>query len=485
MELNSERACGWALSPDVSAELVIETIPDGIIVLDSKCQVRQWNRAMEQLSGRRTDDMVGESCALLDFRDPVTGTAMNQERQCLMEPNPDPSRINEVECVIRHASGMSIPVRKVGRVIVASSGEAVGILLVLHDLRPLRRLEEQLAIMEALESGARPPGRLVGTSQAMRDVYRRIALAGPTEATVLITGETGTGKELVAEALHAASPRREAPLVRVNCSALSETLLESELFGHVKGAFTGAVRDSPGRIEAAEGGTLFLDEIGDISPLIQLKLLRLLQERQYERVGDSRTRSAKVRFIAATHRDIKALVASGEFREDLYYRIHVYPISIPPLRERQQDIPLLCRAFIARLSQSTGKQIEDLSPEASHCLLDYCWPGNVRQLENAIEHAFVSCVPPQIQLDDLPPELRSAQLRAADCEQSRFNRTAGLRNGQPPAVPYASPTTRITRTNLLEALESTGWNQTQTARILGVDRTTIWRRMRQWKLTRE
>ncbi len=317
----------------------------------------------------------------------------------------------------------------------------------------------------------------------MRAVYRRIALAGPTEATILITGETGTGKELVAEAIHAASPRHAAPLVRVNCSALSETLLESELFGHVKGAFTGAVRDSPGRIEAAEGGTLFLDEIGDISPAIQLKLLRLLQERQYERVGDTQTRTAKVRFVAATHRDIKALVASGSFREDLYYRIHVYPIEIPPLRERKQDIPLLCRAFVTRLSQSTGKRIEDLSPEASHCLIDYCWPGNVRQLENAIEHAFVSCVPPQIQLDDLPPELRSAQLRTAECREIGARRSfpGGISHFDRPPVPTPY---RITRESLLETLESTGWNQSQTARILGVDRTTIWRRMRQWQLRR-
>lgn len=472
MSFDSKTTCVWTLAPDVSASLVIETIPDGIIVLDSNCRIRQWNRAMSHLSGHYTEDMLGEACVRLDFRDALSGEALHHESQCLMDRNPDPQQRHEVECFIRHADGSSIPVRKVSRVIVNGKGQAVGILLVLHDLRPLRQLEEQLARIESREGSAVPPGRLVGVSPQMQEVYRRIAMAGSSETTVLITGETGTGKELVAEALHLASPRRNRPLVKVNCSALTETLLESELFGHVKGSFTGAVRDSAGRLEAAEGGTLFLDEIGDLSPLIQLKLLRLLQERQYERVGDAETRTADVRFVAATHRDIKSLVEAGTFREDLYYRIHVYPIEIPPLRERKDDIPELCQAFIRQLNKSTGKVIVGLSEEAGHCLSDYCWPGNVRQLENAIEHAFVSCVPPRIQLEDLPPELRTSGRRARECLKPRFL----------PSVSQSSGRGNLTRDMLLNALESHGWNQSRAAQSLGVNRTTVWRRMRQWDL---
>ncbi len=471
MDTDSETTCVWSLPPDVSASLVIDTIPDGLIVLDANCRVRQWNRAMEQLSGYSAETMLGQSYASLDFRDPVSGESLLQERQCLRSGEPDPRQVRELDCTLRHADGGTVPVRKAGRVIVDSDGAAVGILLVLTDQRPLRRLQEQLALLESFDGTLKPPGRLVGAGPAMQAVYRKIRMAGPSEATVLITGETGTGKERVAEAIHAESPRRDKPLVKVTCSALSEHLLESELFGHVKGAFTGALRDSAGRIEAAEEGTLFLDEIGDLTPAIQLKLLRLLQERQYERVGDARTRTADVRFIAATHRDIKALIAAGRFREDLYYRIHVYPIEVPALREHKEDIPLLCGAFIDRLNRRTGKRIRDLSSEASHCLMDFCWPGNVRQLENALEHAFVSCAPPQIVLEDLPLELRSAHRRNAECRRPAMAEDAG-----------AARRAGVTRDALREALEETRWNQSEAARRLGVDRTTVWRQMRRWNL---
>jgi DNA-binding NtrC family response regulator len=314
----------------------------------------------------------------------------------------------------------------------------------------------------------------VGTDPVMQAVYHRIRLAAQSEVTVLISGETGTGKELVAEALHTLSARRDKPLVRVNCSALSENLLESELFGHVKGAFTGAVKDTPGRIEMAEGGTLFLDEIGDISPLIQLKLLRVLQEHEYERVGDSVTRKANVRFIAATHRNLRERVGQGTFREDFYYRIRVYAIELPALREHKADIPLLCDAFIVRLNRRTGKTIRQLSDEAQHGLMDYCWPGNVRQLENAIEHAFVTCAGDTILMEDLPDEIRSALQREVECRRRGGDQSFG---GRAPRRRAA-----ITREMLLDALARCQGNQSEAARALGLDRTTIWRMLKRWSV---
>jgi len=457
---------------EISADLVIDTIPDGLIVLDGGCRIRRWNKAMERLTGYGQQEVLGKPYTLLDFRDGDSGELLEQERRCLTAGRPDPERIREIECTLQTRQGETVTIRKYGRVLAGPDGSAVGILLVLVDLRPLRRLEAQLACVFPGDGDKQPPGRLVGADPVMQAVYHRIRLAAQSDVTVLITGETGTGKELAAEALHTLSDRRDKPLVRVNCSALSENLLESELFGHVKGAFTGAVKDSPGRIEAAEGGTLFLDEIGDISPLIQLKLLRVLQEHAYERVGDAVTRKANVRFIAATHRNLRERVEEGLFREDFYYRIRVYAINLPALREHKADIPRLCEAFVAQLNRRTGKAIRQLSPETRQCLLDYCWPGNVRQLENAIEHAFVTCQGDSIQLDDLPDEIRFARERQRECDQAGTG-TRPRRMAEP-----AGPSTRVTRQTLLDMLAECHGNRAETARRLGVDRTTIWRMLK-------
>jgi len=248
--------------------------------------------------------------------------------------------------------------------------------------------------------------KIIGKSRAMQQVFTAIRAAAASEATILIQGESGTGKELVAGAIHFNSDRRKGPLVAVNCSALSENLLESELFGHVKGAFTGANRDRMGRFEEASGGSIFLDEIGELSPLIQVKLLRVLQEREVERVGDSRKRRIDIRIITATHNDLYARVREGHFREDLYYRLKVFPIRLPPLQERREDIPILADHFIRGMNRQTGKTVTGLSPGAMRIFMDYPWPGNVRELENAIEHAFVLCSGGDIDVADLPIEIR-------------------------------------------------------------------------------
>jgi two-component system response regulator HydG len=285
-----------------------------------------------------------------------------------------------------------------------------------------------------------------------------------SEASVLIRGESGTGKELVARALHNGSGRAGGAFVQVNCSALAETLLESELFGHVRGAFTGAVAARRGRFEEAHGGTLFLDEIGDVSPAVQVKLLRVLQERVIERVGDNRPRPVDVRVISATNRDLEGLLAAGRLREDFYYRIKVISLEVPPLRERRDDIPLLAAHFLSRLR---GRPVPfpvpagEVAPPAMALLLQHRWPGNVRELENALEHAHVLSRGDAIRSEHLPPEVSREP-------------TAALR--------AVAPHSDEERELLREALERHGWNRSRTARHLGIDRTTLWRKLREHRL---
>jgi Nif-specific regulatory protein len=264
---------------------------------------------------------------------------------------------------------------------------------------------ENLRLREALEERFRPEN-IVGNSHRMREVYLKIHQVAPSDTTVLIRGESGTGKELVASAVHYSSRRTHAPFVKVNCAALNENLLESELFGHEKGAFTGALSARVGRIEEAEGGTLFLDEIGDFSPAIQVKLLRVLQEREYQRVGNNRTIKANVRIIAATNQDLEGRVATGLFRQDLYYRIHVFPITLPPLRERRDDILLLADHFVAKYAKRMQKVIRRISTPAINMMFAYHWPGNVRELENCVEYAVLLTTDDVIHGHNLPPTLQ-------------------------------------------------------------------------------
>jgi transcriptional regulator with GAF, ATPase, and Fis domain len=308
----------------------------------------------------------------------------------------------------------------------------------------------------------------------MRELFRLLELAAASEVTVLLQGESGTGKELAAGAIHDMGNRRDGPLVRVNCGALPESILESELFGHVKGAFTGAHRDRVGRFEAADGGTIFLDEIGEISPATQVKLLRVLQEHTYERVGDSRPRHADVRVVAATNRDLAQEVRQGRFREDLYYRLRVFPIEMPALRERIDDIPALVQHFVAKFRRKTGRSIQGFDPQAMRAAMDYCWPGNVRELENAVEYAFVTCQGTTIELFDLPQELRRFELRRSACGD-------GVPDTPPaPVTPGSVNHLSVVRDpeELTRLLEECDWNKAEVGRRLGISRTAVWKWMR-------
>jgi len=314
---------------------------------------------------------------------------------------------------------------------------------------------------------------LIGRSKAMGRVFRLIDTLQQSEATVLITGDSGTGKEVMARIIHAHSPRRAGPFVAVNAAALPGDLLESELFGHVRGAFTGAVKDRAGRFETANDGTLFLDEVGDVPLHLQVKLLRVLQEHTYERVGDSTSRRTNARIIAATNKNLKKAVAEGQFREDLYYRLRVFPIEVPRLRDRREDIEPIAKLLLGRAGARTGRALR-LSPDAVRLILSYPWPGNVRELENALEFAATVCQGQTVQPEDLPPEVQEGAQPAEEAQAAErpAARAAGL------ASPAPAPLDPEERAQVMGALAAHRWNRVETARALGVSRSTLWRRMR-------
>jgi PAS domain S-box-containing protein len=328
---------------------------------------------------------------------------------------------------------------------------------------------------------------IVGRSRSMQRIFRLVDQLGDSDSTVLITGESGTGKELVARAIHATSQRSRGPFVAVNCAALPAELLESELFGHVRGAFTGAVRDRAGRFEMADGGTLFLDEIGDLDPSLQAKILRALQDHTFERVGDSRSRTVDVRVIAATHVDVGRAVAERRFREDLYYRLRVIPIEVPPLRDRREDLPTLIAHLLDRMGRRHQRALR-LSPQASRALLVHDWPGNVRELENALEFAVTVCEGQTIHVTDLPNDVRKGGPReVAPAPDSDTGADAQERAARVVRTGDHAPE-RITDEEAAEArrieaaLLRTRYNRSDAAAELGMSRTTLWRKMKTYRL---
>lgn len=303
---------------------------------------------------------------------------------------------------------------------------------------------------------------IIGKSAAMRHIFDLVRKVAPTKASVLITGESGVGKEVIADAIHNLSPRREKPLVKVHCAALAESLLESELFGHEKGAFTGAQNRKRGRFEMADSGSLFLDEIGEINQNVQIKILRVLQEKKFERVGGEATVDVDVRFIAATNRDLKLEIAEGRFREDLYYRLNVVNIHVPPLRERREDIPLLAATFLHEFSQENGKELDGFEPRARTALYSYDWPGNVRELRNCIESAVVMASGRFVGLEDLPPGPRSTQ------EKKEIH------------LPVFSSLAEAEKIIITETLAMLGGNKSKTAEVLKIGRKTLYQKIEEY-----
>ena len=369
-------------------KLLLESMAEGVFTVNENGKITSWNPAMERIAGYTAAEAIGKTCALLQFNNCFGKTCPSGINECHILKH---GQIEARECFLTHKNGQDIPVLKNARILKDYNDVSRGVVETVTDLTELyktRRAAEEanlkLGKMHRLEN-------IIGKSKQMREVFFAIKAAANSDATILLQGESGTGKELVAGAIHYNSNRLDKPFITVNCSALSESILESELFGHVKGAFTSAVNNRAGRFEEADGGTLFLDEIGDISTSVQVKLLRAIQEKEVERVGESRKRKINIRIITASNKDIYDLVRKGVFREDLYYRLKVFPINLPPLRHRKKDLSLLVSHFIKIQNDKTGKQIAGVTNPAIRILLEYNWPGNVRELENAIEHAFVLC----------------------------------------------------------------------------------------------
>ncbi|NTU59864.1 MAG: sigma 54-interacting transcriptional regulator [Deltaproteobacteria bacterium] len=427
-------------------EAIFHSLNEGVLALDSSERITAFSLSAERITGFPEEEVIGKLCREV-FQAPA-GT------QCPFETMINQGQgFHQREMEVRGKGGRRLHVAVNATLVRDPEGGVEGAVVVLRDLAEIDRLREELGTEEGFHG-------IIGHHPSIQRVIDRVETVAPSDVSILILGESGTGKELVARAIHELSTRRRGPFLKVNCAALADTLLESELFGHVRGAFTGAVRDRPGRFEAADGGTLFLDEIGDTSASLQAKLLRVLQEGEYERVGETKTRKADVRVLAATNKDLRAAVAAGQFREDLFYRLCVVPIQLPPLRDRKEDIPILSEHFVKRLSLKGGAA-KTLAPTVYPVLKAYDWPGNVRELENALAHACV-CAPG----NPIPPEALPEHVLLG---------VPAIPRG--PSLPAPAPK-EADEASVRSALEECRWNKGRAAQRLGLSRTTLWRRMR-------
>lgn len=437
---------------------IIETMQDGLMVVDPSGVIVSINPMVESITGFSAQELIGQPCTILhcDMCSQVRREASRDEHCSLFSRG----GLRRCRCTLRRKDGSELHVLKSAALLKDASGQVMGGVETLTDLsevvekdRVIDGIRQELGLAESFAG-------ILGRSRPMREMFQLIASAADSLAPVLIVGESGTGKELVANAIHNCGPRAKGPLVKVNCAALNESLLESELFGHVKGAFTGADRDRLGRFEAAQGGDFFLDEVGDLPATTQVKLLRVLQEKVVERVGDHRPLAVDIRFISATNQDLKALVQAGQFREDLFYRVAVVPIRVPPLRERREDIPLLVEALVRRICKLNAKPVPQVGSETLKYLVRHAWPGNVRELINVLEYALVLSRGRPIVPAHLPAHLLGESDPAEAAPQA--------------ALP---PAGQDQRQRILEALRQSGGRRAQAARLLGISRVTLWKRM--------
>ncbi|WP_321493910.1 sigma 54-interacting transcriptional regulator [uncultured Desulfobacter sp.] len=447
----------------------LESMGDGVFVLDPTGKIVAWNPAMEAITGYSSREIKGKSCRILKFSKCFGKDCPSGMHDCKILQT---GKVIPTECVISHRNGHLLEVSKNARVIRDDSGQIMGVIETVTDLTELKNTRLKIEQAARRLGELNRLGGIIAKSEVMQNVFSFIKASAACETSIFIQGESGTGKELVAGAIHSIGERKDKPMITVNCSALSESLLESELFGHVKGAFTGAVRDRIGRFEQADQGTIFLDEIGEISPYIQIKLLRVLQEKEIERVGDSKKHKVNIRIITATNKDLKSRVDEGFFREDLYYRLKVFPIYLPPLRNRREDIPLLVDHFIKLNNKISGQTVTGMAEPARKVFMKYSWPGNIRELANAIEHAFVLCSDNQIDLKDLPLEISGQNTTYA----------APLPRYPKPASPRKKQRESLDRDSLLTILTESGWNKAEAARRSGFSRAAIWKYMKKWNI---
>ena len=443
-------------SAPVDYQHLVETLPEGVFTVDDQWRITSFNKSAESITGYSQPDVLGRRCweifrADLCRCDCPMAVAMKTGK----------TRFDQEVCTFnRHGKRQTLMVNV--SVIQNDQGTVVGA------VETFREAMWDARKNALLGSSAHGIKGIVGKSESMQSLFSILPDVAASAASVLICGESGTGKDLIARALHDMSPRRKGPFVAVNCASLAESLLESELFGHEKGAFTGAERAKPGRFEMASGGTLFLDEIGELKPELQVKLLRVIEQREFERVGGTRTIPLGARVISATHQNLSTAMAEGRFRKDLYYRLRTVPIDIAPLRQRPDDIPLLVDHFIRQFNRRYEKTVRSMDPKVLDSLQAYHWPGNVRELERCIEHAFVFVKGPVIFARHLP------DLHEWDDGPPPAHRPS-VRSGP-------SPVGRIDRKAVMAALAQTGGRREAAAQSLGISRTSMWRRMKQYGL---
>ncbi len=448
-----------AISRSRGAEAILDCISDGVITIDLDKRVTFLNRAMQTMLGYEVPDS-----GMLLACDVLVQSNICSSQDCVLERALRGERVSNFEALVRRRDGIQMPVSINTDFLLDKEGKLIGLIEVIRDISLARELTAKTAEVSELKHRLEEHvqfDHMVGRSPLMQNIFAKLPAIAASKSSVLITGESGTGKELIAYALHAHSPRKQAPFVVLNGSSLSEGVFESELFGHVKGAFTNAYVDKPGRFEIANGGTIFLDEIGEMSLATQVKLLGVLERGRFERVGSNETMSVDVRIVAATNRNLEEAVREGRFREDLYYRIRVIPIVLPPLRERSDDIPLLVNHYREKFNREMGKHIVGLSPQSLTALEQYSFPGNIRELQNVMEHAFVCCEEPIIQFEHLPSDLQRHYLDHQEW-------------------PEPESLQAMERQAICRALDKSGWHLKEASQQLGIGRSTLWRKVRQF-----
>jgi len=428
-------------------DIILDSIADGVFTVDDNWRITSFNRAAEQITGVCREEAVGQRC-----KDVLKADVC--EKGCILRKTIQSGKsiVNRTVHIV-DAAGRRLPISISTALLKDEQGRIVGAVETFRDISVEEKLRNAIAERYSFED-------IISKNNRMHQLFDILPDVADSASTVLLEGESGTGKELFARAIHHLSPRKKQPFIAVNCGALPDTLLESELFGYKAGAFTDAKKDKPGRFRLAERGTLFLDEVGDISPALQVRLLRVLQEKTYEPLGSVETVPSDVRIIAATNRRLQELVKEGKFREDLYYRINVIRMELPPLRDRMEDIPLLADYFIHHFNLLQKKEISGLSGEALACLVSYDYPGNVRELQNMIEHAFILCKSGLIEPHHLPENICLPR----SMESSGSNETMNMKDLEAVFI-----------TNMLRRHQ---WNRLQTAKALGIHKSTLFRKIK-------
>jgi PAS domain S-box-containing protein len=433
-------------------QIILDSIADGVFTVDAEFRITSFNRSAEKITGITKAEAIGRHCWEV-FRASIC------EKQCSMRHTMETGRpiLNQAIFIV-NLEGDRIPVSISTALLKDEQGAVIGGVETFRDLSVVEELRKELFRQHSFLD-------MISKNKEMQRLFGILEQVSESDATILLEGESGTGKELFAKAIHSLSPRKKGPLITLNCGSLPDTLLESELFGYEKGAHSTAFKDKPGRLTLADGGTLFLDEIGDISPALQIRLLRVLQDKVYEPLGSTESFKTDVRIVAATNKNLEELVTSGKFRPDLYYRINVVKLVLPPLRERKEDIPLLTEHFIRKFGRLSGKEIQGLSPEALPVLMAHDFPGNIRELENIIEYAVVVCKNSLVGLEHLPDYLRE--------------RAGGGPNRLAKGVEQPGFSLHDMERGLLyEMLKKNHWNRKATAAQMGIHPTTLWRKMK-------